>query len=176
MYKIGAYKATLIGSILLISAMSLSGCFVEKMLKGTPELDTQKISTQILQNYKRHNLPVTSVKCPKEVVLQKDLIFKCQVTGKDGTSVNMPLKQVNERGNVEPVVGLINSESVEEDLVDFVTHETGATINKIVCPDVALQKTKSTFVCRITSGKGSKISVLVKLTDNDGGFTHRLLE
>ena len=151
--------------------LTATGC----SLQSPNKLDSGAASSSMLSDYRSEGISVASIKCPERVELKKNMIFTCRVYGIDKSNAPVRVQEINNQGAVKTVDDLIRTEEIEQQTLNNITPVIKQSIQKIVCPDVALSERGSVFVCHATLQNKKNISISVHLRNKKSGTKYKIL-
>ena len=153
-------------------AGALALCAVAVLAGGCGEtvLDANEVGGEIGARIEElTGAEVESVVCPSDVEAKAGTTFTCTVTGTDGTSLTIAVRQTSADGALAfeaPILPTTETEQViAADLGD------GSVVD---CPELVLVEAGKSFDCALSGGSDGGASVRVTLKDENGNFDYEV--
>lgn len=155
-------RATL---LLLPAVLVLAGCS-----KGIDEKKAEGfIKKTVAQQV---GAKVKDVRCPSGLTAKKGETFTCTVSGADGSSGKMLVKEKDDQGNVNVTAPFIHVRDLERLISSGISKQVGSSVT-VACPEIIPGRKDATLSCDATAG-ADKATVAVTQTDDQGNVRYKL--
>jgi len=158
-----APRLPVVAGLVALCAMLVAGCG-DAIDVGKAESSIKNITSD------QAGVRVKDVKCPDSVKLKSGAIFRCVVTGEDGTKGNALVRQTDDKGNVSISAPFLHMREAEQAIATQIKAKTGSSV-KVTCPEVVVPHKGDLLTCTGTDGKTTR-KIGVRLTDDAGHFRY----
>jgi hypothetical protein len=156
-----APRRPVVAGLVALCALLVAGCG-DSIDIGKAESSIKKITSD------QAGVRVKSVACPDSVKLKAGAIFRCVVTGQDGTKGNALVRQRDAKGNVSISAPFLHMREAEAAIATQIKAKTGSAVT-VTCPEVVVPHKGDLLTCTGAAGKVTR-KIGVRLTDDLGHF------
>lgn len=155
----------------LLVALALAAC------SGSNGLDVEGARTQIGRSLRNaYDLPVSTVRCPDDVELQKGSRFRCTVRiGGRPLGVTVTQRSADGDLRVVPDAAVLRTPRVEADAARRMASQFDRPSVTVECgpPAVRVLAPRSTFTCTASDGTDRQV-LTIRVRDVNGSLTYTL--
>jgi hypothetical protein len=141
-------------------------------------LNTRKGEKVISEWLEKQGMPTTSVQCPRDIKIEKDMSFLCkaEMEASDNLKIDVKITQTTEDGDIhmEHASKIQPAEHVERGLAGQILDQTGNKVEVDCGYRVRLAVPGSTFSCAV-AGKGEDFQVEITIKDESGAWQAKKL-
>jgi hypothetical protein len=141
-------------------------------------LNTRKGEKVIAEWLEKQGMPPSSVACPRDIKIEKDMTFLCQavIAGTDNLTIDVKITQTSEDGDIhmEHASKIQPAEHVERGLAGQILDQTGKKVEVDCGARVRLAVPGTTFSCSV-AGDGENFQVEITIQDEEGAWQAKKL-